>query len=323
MKLFLNYLLTMPPLMSYIVFSGKLITECQTQNPIPCLQKCNLRELGFLVEPIVESAFLLPLLPQLWRSLKSLTKTRLSPLKSWNLQKNYLQNPLKNNSFAPRSTAEGRFPHIFEFDRNNLMLSKGVLPVKSSGSQSYILGCVMASELRRFKSLLPVQIDIYDKDQRIPVVYYFDTGREDSLLTHQEVDELIALLKQYKNTFKKEDIESAPGVHASNSQHILNAFLQRKRNQKGWVYVIHAINLGLFKIGCSKNPSERLSQLIKSQIPSELVLVHQSKSDSMYTDEKAVHRLYTERKVSGEWFRLTDEDLTQIKTLSFVKTGGA
>ncbi|ATW59350.1 hypothetical protein Cl131_gp082 [Aphanizomenon phage vB_AphaS-CL131] len=181
--------------------------------------------------------------------------------------------------------------------------------------------CVVSSELIKFKSLLPVHIDIYDKEQRIPVVY-IDTEHGDSLLTHQDVDELIALLKQYKNAFKKEDIQSAPGVHASSSQHILCAFLRRKRNQKGWIYVIHAVDLGLFKVGCSKNPEARLGQLIKSQIPSELVLVHQSKSDSMYADEKMIHKLYASRQVSGEWFRLTNEDLAQIKTLSFVKTEG-
>lgn len=176
----------------------------------------------------------------------------------------------------------------------------------------------MSSELTRFKSLLPVHVDIYDKDQQIPVIYT-DTGYEENLLTHQEVDELIAWLKRYKSTFKKEDIQSAPGDHKSSSQHILSAFLRRKRNQKGWIYVIHAVNLGLFKIGCSKNPEARLSQLIKSQIPSELVLVHQSKSDSMYTDEKTIHKLYIDQQVSGEWFRLTDEDLIQIKALSFIK----
>jgi hypothetical protein len=141
------------------------------------------------------------------------------------------------------------------------------------------------------------------------------------LLTHQEVDELIALLKQYKNTFRKEDVQGAPGIHASSAQHILSKFLQRKRNQKGWVYVIHATDLGLFKIGCSKNPSARLRQLVKSQIPSELVLVHLRKSDSMYSDEKTIHTRYAVKRVNGEWFRLSEEDISEIKSFAGVNDG--
>jgi plasmid maintenance system antidote protein VapI len=71
---------------------------------------------------------------------------------------------------------------------------------------------------------------------------------------------------------------------------------------------------GLFKIGKSSDPERRRSQLLP-QWPG-LRVIHMIRTEAMFAVEKAIHLRYVRRRVIGEWFRLNDEEVNEIRALS-------
>lgn len=76
----------------------------------------------------------------------------------------------------------------------------------------------------------------------------------------------------------------------------------------GYVYVFE--NAGLRKIGSSKRPHIRLRAL-KTAAPS-IEAIHHIPSLNYRELEKLLHRHFAAKRVVGEWFRLSDEDMDFI-----------
>ena len=75
-----------------------------------------------------------------------------------------------------------------------------------------------------------------------------------------------------------------------------------------YTYLIRANNL--FKIGQSKCPTKRLKQL-QTACASKMKLV----GFGTEITEKQLHLLYKNKKVSGEWFKLSQKDVQKILQL--------
>jgi hypothetical protein len=81
------------------------------------------------------------------------------------------------------------------------------------------------------------------------------------------------------------------------------------------VYVMEAEGLGLFKIGVSRNPRRRLSDIsTSSPVPiavrlSGRPLAHHDARE----EERALHGMLHTKRVRGEWFQLTEGDLEVVK----------
>lgn len=86
---------------------------------------------------------------------------------------------------------------------------------------------------------------------------------------------------------------------------------QSKRN--GYVYLINAGEF--YKIGISRNVDRRITQL--STIPPfDVTLVCIIETDDMLGLENKLHTMFSEKRVNGEWFTLSDEDVNYIIKLS-------
>jgi len=74
-----------------------------------------------------------------------------------------------------------------------------------------------------------------------------------------------------------------------------------KESDKGFVYVIGSLTKNICKIGFSKNPERRISE-IQTSCPHPLELILSFEGD-MRT-EKRLHRKYIQYKTHGEWFTI-------------------
>lgn len=79
----------------------------------------------------------------------------------------------------------------------------------------------------------------------------------------------------------------------------------------GFVYLIKSHENQLVKIGFSKNPVARLEALQTSS-PTRLYFLATLKCENPRLVEKIIHKEFISKKVSGEWFRLLDEDIAYI-----------
>lgn len=86
--------------------------------------------------------------------------------------------------------------------------------------------------------------------------------------------------------------------------------------QPGYVYILR---MGepfenaevVYKIGRSSHPHVREYQIgIKLPFPTTVILV--MRTDDMGQTESELHRRYSSVRLAGEWFRLTDEHITEL-----------
>lgn len=86
-----------------------------------------------------------------------------------------------------------------------------------------------------------------------------------------------------------------------------------KKSKNGFVYVMKSDASPLYKIGLTTRPEERLKQ-IQEQALSKVDFVFLVQSDDIVRLEVELHRMFSEKRVRGEWFELTPHDIEQIKS---------
>lgn len=81
-------------------------------------------------------------------------------------------------------------------------------------------------------------------------------------------------------------------------------------DRPGHVYLL-ASELGPHKIGRAKEVGERLKTLA-IQLPFDVSLAHHFPADDCVAAEAYLHGRFAEKRLRGEWFRLTEEDVEWI-----------
>ena len=135
------------------------------------------------------------------------------------------------------------------------------------------------------------------------------TDREGYALTHEQADQLIDNIQRFYSHITPNEIEQM-------NQPIPQPECAKQpkptpKSKPGCVYVILAEKTGLYKIGHTDNPDRRLKQLQRNS-PDILDYVVTISTDDALTKEKHLHAMYTDKRVNGEWFKLTPEDVQSI-----------
>lgn len=87
----------------------------------------------------------------------------------------------------------------------------------------------------------------------------------------------------------------------------------RLNSRKGYVYVLAAIHdPTIFKIGRTNNPKDRL-RTFSVKLPFDVEYLHTIQTDDMYALESKLHRRFASKRVNGEWFKLSADDLEFLK----------
>lgn len=77
----------------------------------------------------------------------------------------------------------------------------------------------------------------------------------------------------------------------------------------GFVYLIFC--MGYYKIGCAKSVQRRMKQF-QEFLPEEIKIIHTIPTNDMHFAEARLHQRFDSKRVRGEWFRLTPEDVAFI-----------
>ncbi|TAL78727.1 MAG: hypothetical protein EPN88_02045 [Bacteroidetes bacterium] len=89
-----------------------------------------------------------------------------------------------------------------------------------------------------------------------------------------------------------------------------------KQVKKGEVYFIQCGSL--YKIGATANLYGRFSA-IRTTNPDECFLIHSIKSNDMFLTESLFKERFSRINIHGEWFTLSDTDISYIKTGRYSK----
>ena len=83
----------------------------------------------------------------------------------------------------------------------------------------------------------------------------------------------------------------------------------RKPDRKGVVYLLRSGKY--FKIGKSVNAERRYGEL-RIQLPEKPVLVHEILTNDVDYCERHWHKRFASQRANGEWFSLSEEDVTEF-----------
>jgi hypothetical protein len=96
----------------------------------------------------------------------------------------------------------------------------------------------------------------------------------------------------------------------------VNAQIMREFKQlsmsSGWIYVIKDLDNNEVKIGVTQkeNPKHRLSQYTSHKINIELLFIDDI--EDCFELENEIHISFENKRINGDWFDLTNEDVLKI-----------
>lgn len=88
----------------------------------------------------------------------------------------------------------------------------------------------------------------------------------------------------------------------------------KHQNRQGFVYLLQS-DTGFYKIGRTKNPKSR-SKTFGVQLPFEVKFIATIATPDMHSLEAELHAHFASKRVNGEWFNLSPEDVGYIKSLA-------
>lgn len=86
----------------------------------------------------------------------------------------------------------------------------------------------------------------------------------------------------------------------------------------GYIYIAYAPT-GHHKIGLSKNPGARIKQL--NNTPYEVTIIHTFPANHARIAEEVLHTEFSSKRVRGEWFALSQEDVTWLCSITEYQDG--
>lgn len=89
---------------------------------------------------------------------------------------------------------------------------------------------------------------------------------------------------------------------------------KRAQNSLGFVYLLQSQS-GHYKIGRTTNPQNRL-KTFSVKLPFEVEYICLIQVQDMYQMESELHTRFAEKRINGEWFNLSPEDVNYIKGLA-------
>ena len=92
----------------------------------------------------------------------------------------------------------------------------------------------------------------------------------------------------------------------------INQDLIKLNNQAGWIYVIEDTQTGFVKIGVTQNnnPKTRLSHYLSHNM--SIKLLYLDKIDYCFELEKNIHNFFSKKRVKGDWFELSKDNVLNI-----------
>ena len=92
---------------------------------------------------------------------------------------------------------------------------------------------------------------------------------------------------------------------------------EEKRKEKiikiGYIYIIEDLKNNLFKIGITRNNVKDRLNSMQTSTPNKLIIVYEKKIKNYIIMESHFHFYFKSKNISGEWFKLNNEDIKYIK----------
>lgn len=96
-------------------------------------------------------------------------------------------------------------------------------------------------------------------------------------------------------------------------EHWVERLQDASERNVGFVYLAWLETTEYYKIGRSKTPRYRF--LSTTHMPVDIVMLHTIPTNFTVWLERDLHERFAEKRVRGEWFKLTDNDLAYVTSI--------
>lgn len=140
---------------------------------------------------------------------------------------------------------------------------------------------------------------------------------DDALIALWDIRTALATLNEYVPNaqtyiFSALINEVMPPLYISKSLSVAKA--QGRKPRAGYVYVLRSPT-GAYKIGYAQKPADRL-RTFNVKLPFEVEYEVLLKTDDMRGLESSLHDRYSDKRINGEWFALTANDLAELQEMA-------
>lgn len=105
-------------------------------------------------------------------------------------------------------------------------------------------------------------------------------------------------------------------MNKANENYSTDRIKFKKVPPEGYIYFVTTNNIE-FKIGRAKDIKSRMGEY--THLPYEPILIHLIKSKDYIKTEELFHKKYKDKRLRGEWFKLTEDDVNYIKEGKYTK----
>lgn len=167
--------------------------------------------------------------------------------------------------------------------------------LESEAREAYMLLCPEVEGWLRKPTILPRCVRPTER----PAL----TDDGNNLLFARKVRAVKTLCEYHLQFFPDDLVREINTANAESSVHPMD-----DEKRKTQVYLMRNVRNGLTKIGIPVDPKYR-EKTLQAEEP-EVELLWSASGDAL--DERALHSRFSNRRVKGEWFNLTEDDIRRI-----------
>lgn len=155
-------------------------------------------------------------------------------------------------------------------------------------------------------------------DDSFRIISYTENGfpyvaDQTGIASRESVQQLMKVCQCHLDRLSDESIKATRAVWVEQEQRQLEEEFgppPKRGYPSGYIYLMRNCRNGLIKIGFSSNPKFR-EKTLQSEEP-EIELIFKRKGS--FFDEDALHSRFASKRVRGEWFRLSLDDIKSIQS---------
>lgn len=160
----------------------------------------------------------------------------------------------------------------------------------------------------KFYFMFPSDLFVRSDDYSKGVFLQDSIGR---VVTREEWDRLCVMVNRFFEYHGPDIAESMNDDTEEVKNKSVSGNNNREKDRSGFVYFLKADN-NLVKIGKTKRLDERIHHF-SVKLPYQTQLIHSISTSNMDQLERHFHKVFVQKRKHGEWFELSEEDITSIK----------
>jgi len=164
---------------------------------------------------------------------------------------------------------------------------------------------------------------LFEKESEIDAIIKVYSRDWEDWLNHPDLTGQHTLMDVINSKLAPDSLKDKARHYLSKSQEVIHR--QKIESpikhapRAGYIYLIKA-ETGHCKIGRTKSIKNRM-EFFGVKLPFKFDIIHTFPADDMYDAERDLHSIFAEKRTNGEWFHLTDEDVSRISGISQYREG--